>query len=143
MGCPVTGSSTAQHRIEEMKANYDDQGIPKRYTLDEMRERGAFANPRPEWVEKVNELYAKTGTSMYNITLALFWYDIASRFHHLKPSSTLVLYGEHGPQRQGEHIMVHNIPGASIMVMPGLAHHPPTEDPEAFLTEVLPFLKGD
>ena len=142
-GCPVTGPSTAQQRTDAMGANYDDQGISKRFTLEEHRDRGAFANPRPEWVKKVNELYAKAGRSMYRISAALYWYDIVSRFHHLKPSSTLVLYGEHDPQRQGEHILVHNIPGASVVIIPGLAHHPPTEDPEAFLNEVLPFLKGD
>ena len=143
VGCAVLGPHASPKSLARLKAGFDDQGLPKAYTLEELRERGSFADPRPEWVEKVNELYAKAGRSMLRIMSALYSYDILSRFHHLKPSSTLVVYGEHDPSREIDHILVHNIPGARKVIMPGLAHHPPTEDPEAFVSEVLPFLKGD
>ncbi len=142
VGCAVLGPNTSQESRARLKAGFDDQGLPKVYTREALIARGSFADPRLEWVEKVNELYAKAGRSMYRIMSALYSYDILSRFHHLKPSSTLVVYGEYDPSLEFLSILVHNIPGARKLVMPGLGHHPPTEDPEAFVKEVLPFLKG-
>ena len=141
VGCPVWDVRGARQRIQAIGNDYDDRGMPKPNTAELLKSRGSFADPRPEWVEKLDELYTKAGRSKYEVTVALAWYDLVSRLHHIK-APTLVLYGEVDPLRDGEDMLVHNIPNARKVVMPGLGHHPPTEDPEAFVAEVLPFLKG-
>ena len=143
VGCPVWSLDGAPERIRVRKAVLDEMGMPRPLTLEQLKERGTFANPRPEWVARINELYAKAGQSYYQTTVALAWYDIISRLHHVKASSTLIIYGEHDPTKDGGEILLHNIISARKVVMPGLAHHPATEDPTAFLAEVTSFLKGN
>ena len=141
VGCPVWDIRSARQKIQAIGDDFDDKGMPKPNTAELLKSRGSFANPRPEWVDKLDELYAKAGKSKYLVTVALAWYDILSRLHHIK-APTMVLYGELDPLRDGEDLLVHNIPDAHKVVMPGLGHHPSTEDPEAFVAKMLPFLKG-
>ena len=143
VGCPVWDAHTAALRIHTMRAELDDNLTRKPFTADQLKARTSFANPRPEWVKKLNELYATAGPSMFHTGSVLAWYDIASRLHHVQASSTLILYGELDSLRDGEDLLLNNIRNAIKVVMPGLAHHPPTENPEAFLKEALPFLRGD
>lgn len=140
VGGPVWDPRTASQRLKEGEANYDEKGMPRPRTLEETKASGTFVNPRPEWVDRSNELRAQAGIWFRKSMEALASYDIVSRLPRVKATSTLVLNGEHDPLRDGEDMLRYNIPNASKVVLPGLGHIPQIEDPEAFVSAVLDFL---
>ena len=64
-----------------------------------------------------------------------------TRLPLIKSRETLVLYGEHDRLRDGEELLHNNIVNASKTILPGVAHIPQIEDPEAFVDALLEFLK--
>lgn len=140
VGAPVWDPRTAPQRIQEGAAGYDANSMPVPRTLEEIKAATTFVNPKPEWVEKTNELRAQAGVWVRKTMESLAWYDIMSRLPHIKASATLVLYGEHDRLRDGEDLLYNNLPNASKVVLPGLGHLPQIEDPEAFVSAVVPFL---
>ena len=142
VGCPVYRTSNAPERIKLPSFMFDESCTVTPKTREQLIERGSFADPSPEVVAKYNELWTHAGRSAYETTVALAWYDITSRLQHIK-APTMILYGEKDPLRDGEDVLKHNIANARKVIMMGLGHHPTTEDPNAFLKEVQPFLKGN
>jgi 3-oxoadipate enol-lactonase len=140
VGAPLWDPRAAPQRIKEAGAGYDAKGASRPRTLDELRAAGTFANPRPEWVEKTNELRARAGVWVRKTSESLAWYDVMSRLPRIKATATLVLYGEHDRLRDGEDLLCSNISNARKVVLPGLGHIPQVEGPEAFTSAVLPFL---
>ena len=140
VGAPTWDPRTAPQRMEEAAATFDRQGMPLPRTLEGLKAATTFVNPRPEWVEKINELRAQAGLWVRKTQESLAWYDIVSRLPLVK-ASTLVLNGEHDRLRDGEDILRNNIPNAAKRVLPGLGHIPQIEDPDAFVSAVLDFLK--
>ena len=141
IGTPVWGPSTALQRLEVFETGYDEHGLPKHRTLEEVRATNAFIDPRPEWVEKSNELRARAGIWYRKTMVALSWYDLAARLPRVRAAATLVLNGEHDGVRVDEEILRYNIPNASKVILGGLGHIPQVEGPEAFVSAVLDFLK--
>jgi pimeloyl-ACP methyl ester carboxylesterase len=141
VGCPVWGPAHAAEMIKLPGMMWDENGMYVTKTREQLIEGASFADPSPQVVAKFNELWSHAGRSTYDIFVALAWYDIISRLKHIK-APTMILYGEKDFLRDGEEILRHNIPNSRKVVMAGLGHHPPTEDPDGFLKEALPFLKG-
>ena len=142
VGAPVWDPRTAAQRLKEGTASYDENDMPVPRTLEAVKAAGTFGlDPRPEWVEKQNELRSQAGVWVRKTMETLLWYDIVSRLSHIKAAATLVLYGEHDPLRDGEDILRNNISNSSKVGLPGLGHLPQIEGPEAFLSPVLDFLK--
>ena len=141
VGAPVADPKNAAQRIKDREASYDEQGMPVPQTLEELKAAATFADPRPEWVEKTNELRTKAGVWVQKTMEALEWYDIMSRLPRIQAKATLVLYGQHDRLRDGEDLLYNNIANATKVVLPGLGHLPQIEDPEAFVSAVLPFLR--
>ena len=54
----------------------------------------------------------------------------------------MVLYGEVDRLRDGEELLHNNIINSEKVVLPGLGHIPQVEDPEGFLSAVMPFLEA-
>ena len=141
VGCPVWGPNDAAEVIKLPGLMWDEKGMFTPKSREQLIEAGSFADPSPQVVEKFNELWSHAGRWTHEIIVALAWYDMVSRLQHIK-APTMVLYGEKDSLRDHENALIHNLPDARKVIMMGLAHHPPTEDPEGFVNHVRPFLKG-
>ena len=142
VGCPVWDAHTAKQRLQESAAGYDDQGLPKPRSMQDVKEGTTFAQPQQEWVDAMNGTRAQAGVWVGKLMQALAHYDVMSRLPRVQASSTLVMYGEVDRLRDGEDLLHNNIVNASKVVLPGLGHIPQIEDPEAFIGALLPFLNS-
>ncbi len=142
VGCPVWDAYTAKQRLQESSAGYDDQGLPKPRSLQDLKEGTTFAEPQQEWVDAMNGTRAQAGVWVGKLMNSLAHYDVMSRLPRIQASSTLVMYGEADRLREGEDLLHQNIVNASKVVLPGLGHIPQIEDPEAFIGALLPFLES-
>ena len=140
VGAPVWDPRGAKQRLQETAAGYDDNGLARPRSIEEMRAAATFADPQAEWVEKTNELRAQAGIWVRKTMEALAPYDVLARLPRIRASATLVLNGEHDFIRDGEDILYTNLPNAYKVILPGLGHIPQIEDPEAFTSAVIPFL---
>ena len=141
VGCPVWDPRSAGQRIQDSANDYNDDGTAKPRTLQELKERTTFAEPRQEWLEATNNTRAQAGIWVQNLSNSLAHYDIMTRLPLIKSRETLVLYGEHDRLREGEELLHNNIVNASKTILPGVAHIPQIEDPEAFVGALLEFLQ--
>ena len=141
VGCPVWDPRTAAQRLKDSAGDYDADDMPKPRTLEGLKERTTFAEPRQEWVDAMNETRAQAGVWVKKLTHALSHYDIMVRLPMIQTRATLVMYGEHDRLREGEELLHNNIANASKTILPGLGHIPQIEDPEAFVDSLLAFLK--
>ena len=141
VGCPVWDVRTAAQRIKDSAGDYDANDMPKPRTLEELKERTTFAEPRQEWVDATNQTRAQAGVWVKKLSHSLSNYDIMTRLPMIKSRATLVMYGEHDRLREGEELLHNNIANASKTILPGLGHIPQIEDPEAFVGSLLAFLK--
>ena len=140
VGCPVWDPRNASQRLKDSAADYDGNDMPKPRTLQELKERTTFAEPRQEWVDATNETRAQAGVWVKKLSHVLAHYDILARLPMIQARATLVMYGEHDRLREGEELLHNNIANASKSILPGLGHIPQLEDPEAFVDSLLAFL---
>ena len=138
MGCPAWDPRGAPQRLPQVAP--DPSAVASPRTLDSVKALGLFANPKPEWVDRINELRVKSASALGGIFEAAAWYDLPSRLPSIRASSTLLLYGEHDRQLEFIDLLKHNVANSRKVVMPGLGHIFQIEDPEAFISVVLPFL---
>ena len=129
VGTPAWDPFTAPQRLKEAEASYDENGIPRPRTLEELKAAGSFANPRAEWVEKTNELRAQAGIWVHKTQQALVWYDMMPRLARVRAAATLVVNGDHDPIRECQELLYNNIPNAYKVVVPGTGHYPPDRGP--------------
>ena len=139
VGCPVWDAFNAPQLLQEF-SSYDQDGLPKPRTLEELKAAATFADPKPEWVEATNQTRAQAGVWASKLMESLAYFDLMSRLPRLRPSATLVMYGEVDRLRTGEELLHNNIVNASKVVLPRLGHLPQIEDPEVFIGALLPFL---
>ena len=142
VGAPVWNPLGAADFLKADEANYDETGMPRTRTIDDLKMLPTFVNPQQEWLDKNNETRAQAGLWVRKTMEALAWYDLVARLPSIQ-ASTQVLYGEHDGLREGEEVLRYNIPRATKVVLSGLGHVPQIEDPDAFVNAVLPFLKGE
>ena len=140
VGCPVWNANNGTQLLQETLGQYDEQGLPKPRTLEDLKEATTFAHPRPEWLQANNRTRAQAGLWVGKLMEALAFYDLMSRLPRIKATATLVMYGEVDGLRDGEELLHNNIVNASKKILPGLGHIPQIEDPEAFVATLLPFL---
>lgn len=141
IGVPVWEPRNATQRIKDYASAYDENGMSVPTSLEELKANTTFANPRPEWVAKTNELRDQAGIWFRKTVEAFLYYDIVSRLPRIKAATTLVLNGELDFRRDTEDLLLYNIPNATKVVLPGLGHIPQIEGPQAFVSAVLDFLK--
>ncbi len=141
VGCPVWDPRTAAQRLKDSADDYDANDMPKPRTLEGLKERTTFAEPRQEWLDATNETRAQAGVWVKKLSHALAHYDIMARLPMIQSRATLVMYGEHDRLREGEELLHNNIANASKSILPGLGHIPQIEDPEVFVDSLLAFLK--
>ena len=142
VGCPLWNPWGGQQRIADTAADYDENGLTRPRTLEQLRERATFANPRPEWLDATNETRRQAGEWVRNLHQSLAYYDILSRLPLIKATATLVLYGELDTLREGAELLHNNIVNARQVILPGLGHIPQIEGPDAFNAELLTFLRA-
>ncbi|MFB3119413.1 MAG: alpha/beta fold hydrolase [Stenotrophomonas maltophilia] len=140
VGCPVWDPRTATQRLQDSAGDYDADDMPKPRTLEGLKERTTFADPRQEWVNAMNETRSQAGVWVKKLSHALAHYDIMARLPMIQSRATLVMYGEHDRLRDGEELLHNNIANASKTILPGLGHIPQIEDPEVFVDSLLAFL---
>ena len=109
VGCPVWDPRAAGQRIQDSASDYDSDGTPKPRTLQELKERTTFADPKPEWLDATNNTRDQAGVWVQNLSNSLAHYDIMARLPLVKSRETLVLYGEHDRLRDGEELLHNNI----------------------------------
>ncbi len=142
VGCPVGDPNTAAQRLQESAAGFDENGLPKPRTAEDMKAATSFVDPKPEWVQAINETRAQAGAWVGKVSETLAYYSIVSRLPLIKATATLLLYGEADRLRAAEDILHHNIVGARKAVLPGLGHLPQVEGPQQFVEALLPFLQS-
>lgn len=141
VGCPLWNPWDGNQRVADTAADYDENGNPQPRTLEQLKERATFAEPRQEWVDATNSTRQQAGEWVRNLHQSLSYYDIMSRLPLIQASATLVMYGEKDMLRDGEELLHNNIVNASKTILPGLGHIPQIEDPEAFIDALLAFLQ--
>ena len=134
--------TTRPNYFRKTYGQYDEQGLPKPRTLEDLKEATTFAVPKPEWLDANNRTRAQAGLWVGKLMEALAYYDLMSRLPRIKATATLVMYGEVDGLRDGEELLHNNIVNSSMKILPGLGHIPQIEDPEAFVTTLLPFLNS-
>ena len=142
VGCPVWDPNTASQRLQEFSGQYDENGLPKPRTLEDLKAATTFANPQAEWADAMTRTRAQAGVWVGKLMHSLAYYDIMARLPRIQASATLVMYGEVDRLRDGEELLHNNIVNASKKVLPGLGHIPQIEDPEVFMGALLPFLRA-
>ena len=143
VGCPVWSPFTAPDRLRDTMAQYDENGLPKTRTMQELKDGTTFAEPQQEWLDRNNASRAQAGLWVRNLMESLSYYDLMSRLPLIKASATMVLYGEIDRLRwDGEELLHNNIANARKVVLPGIGHIPQVEDPEGFLGALMPFLEA-
>ncbi len=143
VGCPLWNPWNGSQRVADTAADYDARGQARPRTLEQLRERATFAEPRQEWVDATNRTRAQAGEWVRNLHQSLAYYDILSRLPRIRASATLVMYGEKDPLRDGAELLHNNIANASKTILPGLGHIPQIEDPEAFVDALRSFLQPE
>jgi pimeloyl-ACP methyl ester carboxylesterase len=142
VGCPVVDPREGAQRLEEGAGAFDDQWNPRPKPLDVPSEWTVFANPEREWKEAFNHSRAQAGTWVRKLSEALVYYDILSRLPLIHACKTLVLNGDLDSLRDGEEPLLGNIRNAGLAVVPGVAHLPQVEDPDAFVEALAGFLEA-
>ena len=141
VGCPVWNPHNVAQRLEDTAGDSDENHLPKPRTLQELKQRSTFVNPRQEWLEATNKSHAQAGVSVGEVRHALAHYDIMARLPLVKARATLVMYGEHDRRRGVGDLLYNNIRNSSKAFLPGTGHVPQVEDPEGFADMVASFLK--
>ena len=54
VGCPLWNPWGGNQRVADTAADYDANGMPSSRTLEQLKERATFAEPRQEWVDATN-----------------------------------------------------------------------------------------
>jgi pimeloyl-ACP methyl ester carboxylesterase len=139
VGCPVVDPREGAWHLEDGAAAFDDEWMPK--PLDVPSEWTVFAEPKREWQEAFNRSRAQAGVWVRQLTEALSYYDVMSRLPLVQARKTLVLNGELDSLRDNEELLLGNIRNASLALMPGVAHLPQVEDPDAFVKALVGFLQ--
>ena len=129
VGCPVWNAYNGTQLLQETLGQYDEQGLPKPRTLEDLKEATTFAEPRPEWLDANNRTRAQAGLWVGKLMEALAYYDLMSRLPRIKATATLVMYGEVDRLRDGEELLHNNIVNASKEILPGLGHLPSDRRP--------------
>lgn len=142
VGCPLWNPWGGQQRIADTAADYDENGLTRPRTLEQLQQRATFANPRQEWLDATNETRRQAGEWVRNLHQSLAYYDLLSRLPLIKATATLVLYGELDTLREGAELLHNNIVNARQVILPGLGHIPQIEGPDAFNAELLAFLRA-
>ena len=141
VGCPVWNPHNASLRLEDTAGDSDENHLPKPRTLEELKQRTTFVNPKQEWLEATNKSHAQAGVLVGEVRRALAHYDIMARLPLVKASATLVMYGEQDRRREVGDLLLNNIRNSSKAILPGTGHVPQVEDPEGFSDMVASFLQ--
>ena len=141
VGCPVVDLREGAERLEDGAAAFDDEWMPRPKPLDVPSEWTVFAEPKREWQEAFNRSRAQAGVWVRKLTEALSYYDVMSRLPLVRARRTLVLNGELDSLRDNEELLLNNIGNARLALLPGVAHIPQVEDPDAFVEALVGFLR--
>ena len=141
VGCPVWNPHNASVRLEDTVGDSDENHLPKPRTLEELKQRTTFFNPKQEWLEATNKSHAQAGVLVGEVRRALAYYDIMARLPLVKARATLVMNGEHDRRRVVGDMLLNNIRNSSKAILPGTGHVPQVEDPEGFADMVGAFLR--
>jgi pimeloyl-ACP methyl ester carboxylesterase len=141
VGCPVVNPREGAQKLEELATGFDANWVPKPKPLDTPSEWTVFAEPKREWMEAFNQSRAQAGVWVRKLTEALSYYDVMSRLPLVRARKTLILNGELDSLRDNEELLRGNIRNASLALLPGVAHLPQVEDPDAFVEALVGFLE--
>lgn len=141
VGCPVRSPLTGAQRLQESAGDYDEDGQPNPRTSEDLKMRSTFVDPRQDWVDATNHTRAQAGVWVRKLGETLAYYDVMSRLPLIRASATLVMYGERDGLIEGEELLYNNIVNASKVVLPRQGHIPQIENPEGFISALLPFLQ--
>ena len=138
---PLGDPRITPQRVADTAHIWDESGRPLRQSAEQMKAAKHFFNPKPEWVDQLNDTRGRAGkwTRIHQATTT--WYDMVARFPLVTAAATLVLNGSDSRFREIEDILVYNLPNASKVVLPGTGNFAYIEDPEGFAAAVVDFLK--
>ncbi len=141
VGCPVWNISESEERIKAFQFDFDDAGLPKPRTLQELKEKSTFANPTEQLLLSVNQSRLQAGIWVKNLSTALAYYDVYSKLNLVNASKTLILYGEADRLLPAAPILKHNIIRSLSITIPGVGHVPQVENPGTFTNILNEFLQ--
>ena len=141
LATPLVDPRQTAEREKSLEHNFDENGLAAPRTMEAVKRSGSFYNPKPEWLEEMNEERLQAGKWTHTHSFTNAWYDMVARLPLVRATATLVMNAEHGGYRQIEDLLVYNLQNASKVILPGVGHTAYVEDPKGFADAVVGFLK--
>ena len=141
LATPLVDPRRTPERGSALAHNFEENGIARLRTMESVKREDHFRNPKPQWLEEMNQERLQPGqwTRIHSYTNA--WYDVFARLPLVRATAALVMNAEHGGFRELEDFLVYNLQNASKVILPGVGHTAYVEDPEGFAAAVLDFLQ--
>lgn len=119
--------------------SYDERGLPRQRSYEEFTK--SLANPDEDLANFSNSIAARNGPWFVRVHEVNTSFDIPARLGTVG-CPTLLVYGEVDPQLRREQRMREGIQGSRSVTIPNAASLSFYEQPDRFVEEVLPFLRG-
>ena len=139
VGCPARDAWERMERFTLFALSLDPRGNPLPLSLNDLKM--TFAYPSKETASWFNRLRSKAGVWVKKTMIAISLYDPFPKFSQIQ-CPTLVFFGDHDVLKEKEMIMTQLIKGAKSVTILDAGHVPQMDQPQAFLREILSFLKS-
>jgi len=139
VGCPARDAWERMERFSLFALSLDPRGNPLPLSLNDLKM--TFAYPSKEMASWFNRLRSKAGVWVKKTMIAISLYDPFPKFSQIQ-CPTLVFFGDHDVLKEKEMIMTQLIKGAKSVTILDAGHVPQMDQPQAFLREILSFLKS-
>jgi pimeloyl-ACP methyl ester carboxylesterase len=139
VGCPARDAWERMERFALSALSFDPRGNPLPLSLTELKM--TFPHPTQEVASWFNRLRSKAGVWVKKTMIAISLYDPFPRFSRIQ-CPTLVFFGDQDVLKEKEMVMTQMIQGARSVTILDAGHVPQMDQPQAFLREILPFLKS-
>ena len=139
VGCPARDAWERMERFAFSALGFDARGNPLPLSLTDLKM--TFPHPTQEVASWFNRLRSKAGVWVKKTMIAISLYDPFPKFSHIQ-CPTLVFFGDHDVLKEKEMVMTQLINEAQSVIILDAGHVPQMDQPQAFLREVIPFLKS-
>jgi pimeloyl-ACP methyl ester carboxylesterase len=139
VGCPARDAWERMERFALSSLGFDARGNPLPLSLTDLKM--TFPHPTQEVASWFNRLRSKAGVWVKKTMIAISLYDPFPKFSQIQ-CQTLVFFGDHDVLKEKEMVMTQLIKGARSVIILEAGHVPQMDQPQAFLREIIPFLKS-
>ncbi len=135
-------AETAKERVERWKlakGQLDETGMPKPRTLEDLAQ--TYAHPSEELLDWVNLERGKAGPWVGKTLAAVWTHDTIHKLPQITCPS-LVVYGDKDALAVKAEVVSKAIERSRLVIIPDAGHLPQMDEPSAFASAVMEFLKA-